>query len=661
MNFFEKSTEKVTPATMALDSGQPKHLSPLRPVVAFWCNGVFRCLSVVWAITVVSHAAHAEQPPGVHAGTDGRRLADPPATHDDFRLAILPDRTTGRDWGLPYLKMAVSDLNRIAPHAVISIGDMIQGYTRSTERWDREAAEFSAIAGELAMPFYPLAGNHEVVSGTRDREDLTFVRRYQKTFAPLYYSIEFDHATTIVCFSDDPAFHGDGHGFGPAQLRWLQGELDRAVERGKATFVLMHRPLWRQRHDQWNETIHPMLVEAGVDAVIAGHFHALQREPDRDGVEYHILGTCGGMIDQHPLAGQLQHLTFLRVSPEGEFSVYHQPVGMTLPDDYVRSVDQDRVFVLKTNRDVVRFAEAPVDPYHSAFDGKVQVELANPLDVPITVTVDLIDEAPEPHVWPGSLWVSQMKRDRFNPHVTDLETRFRLTAAPEPVVLEPGGRTSVELGLACPKLEAPRNPPEFHFEAAFEDTRGRRVPVIVRRRLPLRRTLRVPPSDETATWPICAWDFSVFETLEANPTLRLRPSGEDIEFILDVPDDAVSGYVGPEEDPADRFRNPMADAVLIEATDGSTLRRFYTEPFVSPDVWEVSDSEPATPIGVVRRIARGEAGWRLVLAVPRSAFDSRERASGALNVGVADNDGAYHSQWRWLAPVGRSATILLPE
>ena len=49
-------------------------------------------------------------------------VATPP---QPFRIAILPDRTTGRDWGLPYLKSAVADLNRMQPDAVFTVGDMV--------------------------------------------------------------------------------------------------------------------------------------------------------------------------------------------------------------------------------------------------------------------------------------------------------------------------------------------------------------------------------------------------------------------------------------------------------------------------------------------------------------------------------------------------------
>ena len=91
-----------------------------------------------------------------------------------FRIAILPDRTTGRDWGLPYLEAAVRDLNRIRPDAVFTVGDMIQGYTRDEAEWDRQANQWKTITSTLDAPLFPVAGNHDVISGSRVAGDSTF-------------------------------------------------------------------------------------------------------------------------------------------------------------------------------------------------------------------------------------------------------------------------------------------------------------------------------------------------------------------------------------------------------------------------------------------------------------------------------------------------------
>jgi hypothetical protein len=241
------------------------------------------------------------------AAVDGQSVRDPQRPRVQ-RIAVLPDRTTGRDWGLPYLDAAVEDLEVVRPDAVFNVGDMVQGYTSDPARWEREVDDYLARVGRLAASFYPTAGNHDVISGTRVPGDDAFARLYRMRFGPLWYSVDLDLATVVVMFSDE-ALDGRSMRVGDAQLAWLATELERAKARGVAIVALMHRPLWRYPQVRWETRVQPLLERAGVDAVIAGHFHSMQRDADVGGVQYHILGTCGGMIDQPPLAGQLQHLS----------------------------------------------------------------------------------------------------------------------------------------------------------------------------------------------------------------------------------------------------------------------------------------------------------------------------------------------------------------
>ncbi|MBM4114130.1 MAG: hypothetical protein FJ253_12300, partial [Phycisphaerae bacterium] len=257
------------------------------------------------------------------AAPNGQSVVD--AARSDFqRIAILPDRTTGMDWGLRYLTQAVADLNRLRPDAVFTIGDMVQGYHRDEAEWTRQATQYLEIVSPLVMPFFPVPGNHDVISGTRRDGDATFAELYRRAFGPLWYSVDLERLTVIVLFSDD------GVGVRPQlirdeQLAWLSGALDAASTRGKPIVVLMHRPLWRASVEHWNEKIRPLLEKASVRAVIAGHFHSMQRDETIGGIDYHILGTCGGSIDQHPYAGQMQHLTFLDVPAEGALRLFHMP------------------------------------------------------------------------------------------------------------------------------------------------------------------------------------------------------------------------------------------------------------------------------------------------------------------------------------------------
>ncbi|MFG0251425.1 MAG: metallophosphoesterase family protein, partial [Phycisphaerales bacterium JB038] len=287
-------------------------------------------------------AAVPAAPEPLLVGTPGRSLPLPPQRFESLRLALLPDRTAGQPWGLPYLERAVADLARTQPDAIVGVGDMVQGYTRSVPRFRQEVAEFQNVLAGVDIPFYPTPGNHDLVAGSRQAGDDTFVSLYEEAFGPRYYAVDFGLAYIVVLSTEDLRASGGSPDFSAEQLAFLDRALATGIERQRPIFVFMHRPAWRSRGSNFLSDVHPRLVAAGVQAVIAGHFHSLQRDPDRDGVEYHILGVCGGMIDQHPLTGQLHHVSYLTVHLDGRFELYHSPVGHTLPDDWILSEDQNR-------------------------------------------------------------------------------------------------------------------------------------------------------------------------------------------------------------------------------------------------------------------------------------------------------------------------------
>jgi hypothetical protein len=684
-NFFSRSVE-----TRRCSMYRLWHLSPLRPVARSqaatgffeWSPAQQRHLTNAAPIGIVAGmrtvramlclvllsamnlaAQELPQPRGIVAGTDGIPLPEPPRAAD-LRIAILPDRTTGSAWGLEYLVRAVEDLNRLSPDAVISIGDMIQGYTRSVEQWDREVREFKAISEQLTMPFYPIVGNHEVISGTRDPLDSTFHDRYAETFGPHYYMIEFDRASIIALHSDDIEAP-QANGLGPSQVQWLDGALEGAKARGVPIIVLLHRPLWRTSASWWNEQIHPRLANAGVDAVIAGHFHALQRDPDRDGVEYHILGTCGGTIDQNPLAGQLHHLTFLNIGESG-LRVFHLPVGMTLPDDFILAEDQNRVQQLKSRHEVARFASPVCDPYHTPFEGDVTLEVENPIDREVRFEVALLINEPVIETWPGSLWLSRMELDRLNPRTTDIRTSWRLEPVP-PVTVGPRESAQLVLSLRSPRLPAPAAPPEFHIRAIFTDSQDREVAVVIRRRLPLERTIDFADGGEPVAWRLCAWECGLYEHEEPDPllTLRLDPEG-NLVLIIDVIDQIRSGFLASAS-PGDRWADPAADAILVaiesepSGSSGAGLaRQFFIEPHASVEVHDLSPESEESRLGADSlTLTNGKDGWRVTFAIPEAVWRPVLSAEGRgrIQVGVADNDGDFHTQWRWLGPQGLGAWL----
>jgi len=602
------------------------------------------------------------------AATDGQSVVQAPSSRRQV-IAIIPDRTTGRDWGLRYLAEAVDDFNREKPAAVFCVGDLVQGYSRDHDVVRREHDDFLAIVERLQMPFYPTPGNHDLVSGKRDSGDRSFADDYRARFGPLYYSVELDLASFVILNTED----GDGQispGFSDAQLAWLDRTLQKLAMRGKPMILLFHRPLWDHKPTRWDERVQPILVRHGVDYVIAGHYHALQALPPRDGIPYLLLGTCGGAADQHPLAGQLQHTTYLVIDESGSIEPYHQIAGTTLPVDWITKEDQDRAYKLKGDKDAVTIRGALADPLGTSSEGSIEVVLSNPLDRPIEWSFSparapapwLVDDR-DPRGQPiERVWTSRTGIDNFNPNTTDLASPFQLEFPTEPVVVAPGERATVRVAVRADAQAAPPLPAPFDVIARYEDSKLRKVPILFRERVPLARRIDLGNSLAAATeYPIAVWQWSPYDTDEANAQARFAQgaSGAVLEISLMVPDGRISGDAKP-RDTKSSLDDPLGDAVRLVLGEGAEAREYLVtlegdgaDGPASPRVRALAaDGKTLVATDAVAAVfTKSSAAWSLQLSVRGDALPAGARlADLPVNLGVADNDETFHTQWRWLAP-----------
>jgi hypothetical protein len=411
----------------------------------------------------------------------------------------------------------------------------------------------------------------------------------------------------------------------------------------------MHRPLWRTESVKWFERVHPLLVAAGVDAVIAGHFHSLQDDGARDGVRYAIVGTCGGSIDQHPLAGQMQHLTFVQVAPDGALDMFHQPAGVTLPLDFVVREDQDRVHALRERPGSLKDAGALADPADATapLEGRTRVEITNPLDREIEVLCRPWTSG-ETWIVEGELFASRTSIDAFNPFTMHANTAYRLLAPATPVRVAARGSATVELQWNWPRATGPVPPPTFCVEERFTDSKGRRVPVFQWLRPAVQR---VVTADGTP-WPLHAWKPSPYDTLEPDPVARIwrEPDGR-LLVRVEVADPVQSRAPQDTRPMERRARDPGGDAFKVTWTDPAGDGWALVEPFTPL----AAASDPSrTP--EVRSGRTDSGGWwaEARVSMPRG-LPTR------INVGVADNDETYHTQWRWLAPAEWPADLRAPS
>ncbi len=572
-------------------------------------------------------------------------------------VAILPDRTTGEDWGLPHLARAVADLNLLRPDAVFCVGDLVQGYTRDLEVWDREVDDFLTIVDGLDADFWPTAGNHDVISGERDASDRRFADRYRERFGPLHYAVRLDHGTIIVLFSDESLDGGDVV-FSDEQLAWLERVLER-TDPDTPIALLMHRPLWRYRDVRWFDRVHPLLVEHDVDAVIAGHFHALQRDDDRDGIEYHLLGVCGGAIDQHPLTGQFNHLSLLDLGPGDTVHVRHLPTGVMLGDDFVTRTDQDRGYRLKSSGRTVEVRGTLPDPRHGAVDANIEVVVRNPLDRPVTASIRPAGP-PEPWLVEGHAFVARTQQDIANSATTDLDTPFRFEPMSD-LVIAAGETRTMSLRVRSEATALPPPPPEIRTTISFVDEHERVVPIVLPRRIAVER-IDDDLADGEPAWPLAAWEHSVYEEREPLGSIRTSRDGDRLSIDLRFHDDRLADDDAPIQKTARDLRNPHGDLVVIRLRTDDGVRVFLCEPADGspghPRLLGLDDEggiESVYENAVVRGPSTRSLPPRhsLRITVPTVSIDEVR----GVQVEVADNDRTFHTQWRRAAPTGAEIRV----
>ncbi len=204
----------------------------------------------------------------------------------NFQFAIVTDRTGGHRPGV--FADAVKKLNLLQPEFVISVGDLIEGYSEDGGQWALEWAEFQGKIAQLQMPFFYVPGNHDL-SNPRMTENWS--RKFGRTF----YEFRYHDVLFVALNSEDPPNSEPLH-FGAEQQQWFADVLQRNQD-VRWTFVFLHKPAWLAVDGDAPEKTGWNAIERALGdrkfTIFAGHVHNYARFV-RNGRDYIMLATTGG-------------------------------------------------------------------------------------------------------------------------------------------------------------------------------------------------------------------------------------------------------------------------------------------------------------------------------------------------------------------------------
>jgi hypothetical protein len=239
----------------------------------------------------------------------------------EFSFAIVSDRTGGHRANI--FSQAVEKLNLMQPQFVVSVGDLVEGTSKSDKDIAGQWKEFDGYVAKLTMPFFYVAGNHDLKSAAMEKF-------WEGKLGRRYYHFVYRDVLFLILNTEDPP--GGFGSIGKEQVAYVAKTLaDNAEVRW--TLVFLHRPIWSGSSTARNGWADVERHLAGRNyTVFAGHVHRFQKFV-RQGMNYYQLATTGGSsLVRGPEFGEFDHITWITMKSTGP-TIGHLMLDAILTED----------------------------------------------------------------------------------------------------------------------------------------------------------------------------------------------------------------------------------------------------------------------------------------------------------------------------------------
>ena len=267
------------------------------------------------------------------------RLNDAP---DTFHFIVVSDRTGGHRPRI--FSQAVEQINLMQPAFVVSVGDLIEGYSKDPAMLAAQWKEFQGYTAKLKMPFFYVPGNHDVSNPVQ-------ADMWKERFGKRYYHFLYKDVLFLAVNSDDP--HEDKEGrISKEQIEYFQKVLaDNPKVRW--IFVCLHKPIWTQDNLDKTGWLDIENALAGRNyTVFAGHIHHYQKFV-RQGMNYYQLATTGGGSRLRGLAyGEFDHVAWVTMKPAGAPIIANILLDGILPENLKKTITDEEGAIVYNRKPV---------------------------------------------------------------------------------------------------------------------------------------------------------------------------------------------------------------------------------------------------------------------------------------------------------------------
>ncbi len=251
---------------------------------------------------------------------------------DKFQFAIISDLTGGEREGV--FESAIDKINMLQPDFVISIGDLVEGYTTDQKHLAGQWQVFNSKLEKLEAPFFYLPGNHDI-------SNEWMVGEWEKRFGKPYYHFRYKDVLFLVINTENFSSEDVGEN----QINYFKKVISNNTD-VYHTVILMHSPIWDYDDSSDFEKIEKLLDKREY-TIFSGHRHNYVKKV-KNGNPYYVLATTGGGSDlRGPQFGEFDHIMWVTMAGERP-RIANLKLDGIIKDDIVSEKDYQRVQILRS-------------------------------------------------------------------------------------------------------------------------------------------------------------------------------------------------------------------------------------------------------------------------------------------------------------------------